>query len=183
MNKITLALVLGTGLTLSLVAPRAHAAPTSTNTTTTIQTLNTQDIAPDTFNSLFQQYNTAVLSPFRFDGSTSDSGLIESQVFQGTGKAQGLFAYAYQVAVNPVSDSGGEPVHVDSSSFKFNDTPMGTDLNNTGTTAHGYFVKSGQIGGLNLSGTQTPTRSRGSRARRPGSSGRSTSTRSRRPVR
>lgn len=153
MNKITLALVLGTGLTLGLFAPSARASD--------IQTLATKDISSDTFNSLFQPYNTAILSPFRFDGSTADSGLIESQVFKGTGQAQGLYAYAYQVAVNPAKDGGGEPVHVDSLSFKFGGNALGADLTGAGTPAYAYVVmndkNSSPVGGLTLTGTQVPS--------------------------
>jgi len=148
MNKITLALVLGTGLTSGLTAPRAHAAPTD------IQTLGTETISAGKFNGLFNPYNTAILSPFRFDGSQTDSGLIESQVFKGADgtAAQGLFAYAYQVAVSPASaDKTVEPGHVDSVSFKYNGTTAGT-----GTNAHGFIINDGKVGGLDLAGTQVP---------------------------
>ena len=64
--------------------------------------------------------------------------MIESQVFQGTGAAAGLYAYAYQVAVNPATDGSGQPTHVDSTSFLFNGTPVGTDLTGAGTTSFAY---------------------------------------------
>jgi len=156
MNKITLALVLGTGLTVGQAAPTARAAATSTTPDSAIQTLATPSLAADKFNGLFQPYNTAILSPFRFDGSTTDSGLIESQVFKGTGAAAGLYAYAYQVAVNNATN-GGDPVHVDSTSFKFNSTPVGTDLTGAGHTSYGYVVPNGHVGGLDLSGAASPT--------------------------
>lgn len=159
MNKTTLALALGTGLALGLATgPRAHAAATTTSGDL-IQTLDTQTLSANDFNSLFTPYNTAILSPFTFSGAPADahSGLIESQVFQGTGKADGLYAYAYQVAVGNTPDSTGLPPHVDSTSFTFNATPMGTDLTNSGKTSYGYVVKDGQVGGLNLPGTQSPT--------------------------
>lgn len=148
MNKITLALV-GAGLVLGLAGPRAQAS--------TIQTIDTPTLSASTFNSLFQPYNNAILSPFQFDGTSSSSGLIQSQVFQGTGAASGLYAYAYQVAVNPQTDSSGIPVHVDSASFKYNSTPLGTNFASGGQTAYGYIIPNGQVGGLNLSGTQAPT--------------------------
>jgi hypothetical protein len=148
MNKTTLALV-GVGLALGLVAPRAEAS--------TIQTITTPSLSASTFNSLFTPYNQAVLSPFQFDGTSSSSGLIQSQVFQGQGAASGLYAYAYQVAVNNQTDSGGSAVHVDSTSFKFNATPLGTNFATGGQTAYGYVISNGQVGGLNLSGTQAPT--------------------------
>ncbi len=152
MNKTTLALVKGTGLLLSLVAlaPAARADA--------IQTISTPTLSAATFNTDFSPLDTAVLSPFRFAGATTDSGLIESQVFQGKAGTPeaGLFAYAYQVTANP-SDGSGLPNHVDSASFQFNATPIGTDLTGAGHNSFGYVISNGQIGGLSLPGTQTPT--------------------------
>ena len=156
MKTTTYALALAaTGLALGL-APRAEAAATSSKASL-IQTIATPELSSASFNGLFKPFNTAVLSPFRFDGTSTDSGLIQSQVFQGTGKADGLYAYAYQVAVNPNSDNGGVPVHVDSTSFKFNSTPLGTNFAPGGQTAFGYVVRDGSVGGLNLPGTQAPS--------------------------
>lgn len=150
MKRITLALLLGTGLAISLAAP-AHRAEASA-----IQTIDTQTISAATFNADFTPYNTASLSPFQFDGSSSSSGLVESQVFQGTGQYAGLWAYAYQLAVNPTT-ANGEPVHVDSASLAFGATPVGADLAGKGQSAYGFVVPNGQVGGLNLSGTQVPS--------------------------
>ena len=36
--------------------------------------------------------------------NTSNAGVVESQVFQGTGSLAGLYAYAYQFGVNNVTD-------------------------------------------------------------------------------
>lgn len=152
MNKITLALVLGTGLTLSPAAPAARALAGA------IQTIETPALSADTFNSEFTPVNNAVLSPFRFSGETADSGLIQSQVFQGkegTPEA-GKFFYAYQVQVNPAAD-GTQPTHVDSASLQFNATPQGSDLTGSGKTSYGYVITGGQVGGLNLAGSQAPT--------------------------
>jgi hypothetical protein len=149
MNKITLAVVVAAGLALGLAAPRTEAAA--------IQTLSTPTLTAAQFNSLYTPYNNAILSPFQFDGTSSPSGLIQSQVFSGTGAATGTYAYAYQVAVNNQTDSSGTPVHVDSTSFKFNSTPLGTNFATGGQTAYGYIIPNGQVGGLNLSGTQAPT--------------------------
>jgi hypothetical protein len=150
MNRTALALLLGTGLSLALVAAPRRAEAAS------IQTIDTQTLSVDTFNANFVPYNTATLSPFRFDGSSTDSGLVESQVFKGIGSSEGVYAYAYQIAVNPTT-ANGEPVHVDSLSTTFGATPLGSDLNNSGQTAYGYVIKNGQVGGLNLSGTQVPS--------------------------
>ena len=153
MNKSTFAIVMGTSLVLGLASPKTHAAAASN----AIQTLTTAQMSADTFNSLFTPYNTAILSPFAFSGSTGNSGLIESQVFKGQGAASGFYAYAYQLAVNNTTDANGNPVHVDSTSYNFGATPVGTDLTNSGTTSYAYVVPNGQVGGLNLAGTQAPT--------------------------
>src|SRR5262249_13940211 len=134
MKKFALALTLGLGA--GLAAPRAQAGPASTPAFTT---LGTQSISADNFNSLFTPVNTAVLSPFRYPDSTADSGLIESQVFKYNGTtADGnpLYAYAYQVGVNPAAD-GGAPAHVDSLSFKFNATGLASDPNHPGSPTYG----------------------------------------------
>ena len=58
------------------------------------------------FNSLFQPIPgvAPLTSSYQFM-NTPTTGLVESQVFQGTGAATGLYAYAYQIAVNPVNDA------------------------------------------------------------------------------
>ena len=152
MNKFTTALAVGTVLAGGL-APRAHAASVAAGTG--LETLNTPVISAADFNASFTPYDTAVTSPFRFDGASGDSGLIESQVFQGQGKYAGLYAYAYEVVANPTTDGGGEPVHVDSVSFKFNASPL--NASTAGTPAYGFLVQNGQVGGLDASGAQTPT--------------------------
>lgn len=145
MNTLTRAFAMVAGLTAGLMANSAHAA----STTTDIRTLGTQTISASDFNGMFSPYNNAILSPFRFDGSTTDSGLIQSQVFQGSGKMAGLYAYAYQIAVNPAADT-----HVDSMSLKFG-SGLSSPQANAGS--FGYLIQNGQIGGLNLSGTQSPS--------------------------
>jgi hypothetical protein len=161
MNRTTIALALGTSLALSLATSKAHGAAVATgstaSTTAPIQTLGTTEMSASTFNSLFQPYNTAMMSPFAFSGSTGNAGTIQSQVFQGTGAASGLFAYVYQVSANQnATDSSGEPIHVDSMSFKFGATPVGSDLTGSGTTQFGYNVNDSQLGGLGMAGTQAP---------------------------
>ncbi|MCA1686958.1 MAG: hypothetical protein LC745_13505, partial [Planctomycetia bacterium] len=149
MNKITLALALGTGLSLA-PAGRAHADA--------IQTFNTPSLSAATFNKDFTPYNTAVLSPYQFDGATAPSGQIESQVFKGNDNTTyaGTYAYAYQVSANP-SDGNPTPSVVDSTAFQFNATPVGSDLTGAGKNSFGYVIQNGQVGGLNLSGSQVPS--------------------------
>jgi hypothetical protein len=143
MTKLTLALALGTGLTLCLAAPSAsHAAATKT----TIQTLATPELTAAKFNSLFTPTNSPVLSSSIEFLNTPGAGTLRSQVFQGTGAAEGLYAYAYQLSVNNVTNTAGEAVHVDSASWQFNATPIGTDFAGQGSPTYAYVVKDGQIG-------------------------------------
>jgi hypothetical protein len=97
--------------------------------------------------------------------NTPTTGLMESQVFQGVGKAAGLYAYAYQIAVNNVTDTNGQPTSVNSASLAFNATPtlanFGGDATALGSAT--YVVKDGKVGGIDLpqaapgSIVQTPT--------------------------
>ena len=83
--------------------------------------------------------------------NTPTTGMVESQVFKGTGAATGLYAYAYQIAVNNVSDINGQPTSVNSATLAFNATP--TPANFTTGTAPGsatYVVNDGKVGGINL---------------------------------
>ena len=82
--------------------------------------------------------------------NTPNAGVVESQVFTGTGAAAGLYAYAYQFGVNNVNDtSTNQPTSVNSASMLFNATPVTTNLTNTGNTS-AYVITDGQVGGINL---------------------------------
>ena len=53
--------------------------------------------------------------------NTPNAGVVESQVFTGTGAAAGLYAYAYQFGVNNVNDTSvNQPTSVNSASELFN---------------------------------------------------------------
>ena len=145
MNKLSLALALGTGLTLSLAAPSISRAAA---TKTTIQTLATPELSASQFNTLFKPTNAPVLSSTVEFLNTPGAGALRSQVFQGTGAASGLYAYAYQLSVNNTTNNLGEPVHVDSASWQFNATPVGTDFANLGKPTYAYVVKDAAIGGF-----------------------------------
>ncbi|QEH33614.1 hypothetical protein OJF2_21180 [Aquisphaera giovannonii] len=163
MNKFTSALALGAGLVLSLTGPSAHASST---TGTVVQQLSSAEISASTFNSLFTPIANAapIKSSFQFMNTTT-TGTMESQVFKGKDgtSASGLYAYAYQIAVNNVSDVNGQPTSVNSASFAYNATPVPAALTAGATPSAVYVSKDGQIGGLDLSqaGTgsviQTPT--------------------------
>jgi hypothetical protein len=118
------------------------------------------------FNSLFQPIPgvAAMTSSYQFL-NTPTTGMMSSQVFQGTGAATGLYAYAYQIAVNPVSDVNGQPTSVNSASLAFNATPV--PANFTGSNGIGssvYVVNDGKIGSIDL-----PTAAPGSVIQSPAS--------------
>jgi hypothetical protein len=146
MNKFSLALALGAGVALSSAAPSAQADPI-------IQSLPTASLSASQFSSLFQPIDNAPAqsSTFQFLNAPV-SGVMESQVFKGADgtAAQNLYAYAYQVGVNNVTDGDGNPVSVQSASWKFNATPVGTDFTNTGHHVFAYTVSDGTVGGLTL---------------------------------
>ncbi len=146
MNKFMLAFTLGTGLTLSLAAPSAQADPM-------IQNLSPDTVSASTFNSLFTPLSNApaLSQPFQLanaSGNGQTAGTINSEVFQGTGAAAGLYAYAYQVAVLPtaVDSTNSSPMHVDGTSFLFNGNPISTSV--LGPTSSSFLVNDGTIGGL-----------------------------------
>lgn len=142
MRKLSLALALGTGLILFAAPSMTQAAGTKT----TIQTLSTPELSASAFNSLFTPTASPVLTSTVEFLNSPGAGTLRSQVFQGTGAAQGLYAYAYQLSVNNTANDLGEPVHVDSASWQFNATPIGTNFAGTGNT-FAYVVKD-QIGSL-----------------------------------
>lgn len=157
MNKLSLALALGTGLALGTSARAASVGTTPTTTTSVapeIQSLSAANMSAAEFNALFKPDTAAPTqkSSIDFFGAPA-SGTLTSQVFVGgkdaaTGTdATGLYAYAYQVAVNNVTNAQGEPTHVDSASWQFNATPTGSNLAGAGTN-YAYTIKDGAVGGL-----------------------------------
>jgi len=142
MNKYTFALAVGAGLVLSLAGPSVHATPI-------VQQLATPTMTAAEFNSLFQPVAAPIMSPYQFM-NTPTTGMVDSQVFQGTGAAAGLYAYAYQIAVNNVTDVNGQPTSVNSASLAFNSTPTPASFTTGGTPSSVYVVSDGQVGGINL---------------------------------
>ena len=116
MNKFTYALALGAGLVLSLAAPTVHADPI-------VQTLTPATLSAAQFNTDFTPTTGVLTNSYTFM-NTPTTGVVESQVFQGTGMYAGLTAYAYQFGVNNVADSTGQPTSVNSASMQFNATPV-----------------------------------------------------------
>lgn len=146
MNKFTLAFALGTGLTLSLAAPRVKADPM-------IQNLSPAEVSAATFNSMFKAVDNAPalsqsINLANKDGSSQTAGTFNSQVFQGTGNAAGLYAYAYQLSVSPsaLDSKTSAPMHLDGTSFLFNGNPITTDV--LGPNSSSFLVKDGAVGGL-----------------------------------
>jgi hypothetical protein len=149
MNKFTFRLALGAGLVLCLALPTAQASPVGQQTV--VQQLATPSMLVSEFNSLFQPISGAapILSSYQFL-NTPSTGMVESQVFAGKGAATGLYAYAYQIAVNNVSDSNGQPTSVNSASLTFNGTPVPASFTAGSTPSAVYVVSDGQVGGINL---------------------------------
>jgi hypothetical protein len=150
MNKFTYALALGAGLVFGLATPTVHANPTS-STGPVVQNLSPATMSAAQFNADFAPTTGVLTSPYTFM-NTPTTGVVESQVFQGTGSYSGLTAYAYQFGVNKVKDSTGEPSSVNSASLQFNATPVPVDLKTgaVGANASVYVATDGQIGGINL---------------------------------
>ncbi len=143
MNKITYAVVLGAGLVLSLASPNAQANPI-------VQTLTPTPMSASLFNSLYTPSTTVLTEGYDFM-NTPNAGVVESQVFTGTGAAAGTYAYAYQFGVNNAQDTSiQQPTSVNSASMLFNATPVGTDFTHTGTNTFAYVVTDGQVGGINV---------------------------------
>jgi hypothetical protein len=135
MKKISLALALGTGLTLGLAARSAHADAISP------KSLTPTTIAASDFSNLFDTSNPVTgiqSSPFQFSDAPA-SGIVQSQVFKGIGSDAGQYAYAYQVGVNNVATSDGSPVQVNSASWRFNAIPTSS-----------LVVSGGPVGNLTL---------------------------------
>jgi hypothetical protein len=163
MNKFTFVLALGAGLVFSLACPSVHAA-TMSGSGPIVQQLATPSMSASEFNSLFQPIPgvAPIMSSYQFL-NTPTTGMVDSQVFSGTGAAAGLYAYAYQIAVNNVSDVNGQATSVNSASLAFNGTPTPASFTPGATPSSVYVVSDGQVGGINLpqaapgSVIQTPT--------------------------
>jgi len=145
MKKFTFALALGAGLLLSLAGPSARASG--------IVSLPPVNLSLSTFNSDFAPVTPVSSSTMPTSYSflnTPNAGVVESQVFAGTGSFAGLYAYAYQFGVNPVNDtSTNQATSVNSASMLFNATPTAATLMPGGSPAATYVI-SGSVGGLNV---------------------------------
>jgi hypothetical protein len=142
MNKISYALALGAGLVL---APAASAAPI-------VQQLDSPEMTASAFNSLFKPIAEAppITSEFKLM-NTPVTGVVQSQVLEGTGAYEGVYAYAYQFGVRDVADNSGEPASINIASLQFNSTPVRADLLGTGGPGSAVFVvKDGVVGSLSL---------------------------------
>jgi hypothetical protein len=155
MNKFTIALALGAGLALNLATPAVQAS--TLTTTPTVQDLQPTAMSATQFKSDFTPISgvAALNNPFSFlnssgTGSISPAGTVESQVFQGQGAAAGLYAYTYQIDVNNVNDSTGQPIGVNSTAMYFNATPTlpPTSLV-AGSAPSSVYLVNAAIGGLN----------------------------------
>lgn len=143
MNKLSYALALGASLSL---ASAVSAAPIPT------QPLDSPELSASAFNSLFKPIAEAppITAEYKFI-NTPVSGVVQSQVFEGTGAYEGVYAYAYQFGVKNVTDGTGEATSVNSATLQFNATPVRADLLGTGGAGSAVFVvKDGVVGNLSL---------------------------------
>ncbi len=157
MNKFTFALALGAGLVLSLATPTVHADAI-------VQSLTPGTMTSAQFNSLFAPSTGVLTDNYTLKNTTSSPGLVESQVFTGTGAAAGLTAYAYQFDVNNVVDNSGQSTSVNSASMTFNATPQPANFGAAASPGSAvYTVTDGPVGGISASAAaagysvQTPT--------------------------
>jgi hypothetical protein len=119
-----------------------HAAPIVMN-------LTTGEMTSSQFNSVFKPMASAPVIDAAYQFMTTPvSGYVESQVFQGTGAAAGLYAYAYQFVVNPVTDSSGQATSVNSATLVSGLPNSSNLIDNSSATYSAYVVKDGQIGGI-----------------------------------
>jgi hypothetical protein len=146
MTKFTYAIALGAGLVASLAAPAVQAGPI-------VQSLTTANLSAAQFDNLFTPVTTVLSQNYSFE-NTGTAGVVQSQVFQGTGAEQGVYAYAYQFKVNNATDvTTGEPTSVNSVSMLFNATPVATSLTgaSSSTNPGAYVITNGTIGSLSAS--------------------------------
>ncbi len=106
------------------------------------QTLNAAVLSSQQFAGVFQPLGSAPEMASTFQFSSGLSGNVESQVFQGTGAAAGLYAYVYQVDVQ--SGSGG----IQGVSWNFTNAPTATDLTGTDQSTYGYVIVDGSVGAV-----------------------------------
>ena len=146
MNKFTFALALGAGLVSSLATPTVHAAPI---VQPSIQDLQPTALSASQFSSDFTPISGVgvLTNSFSFLNTPSAAGTVVSQVFQGQGAEAGLYAYAYQIDVNNVKDTTGQPIGVNSTAMYFNATPALASL--AGGSSSSVYLVNGAIGGMN----------------------------------
>jgi hypothetical protein len=112
-----------------------------------VQNLDPATMSAAEFNQDFTPTTGVLTNSYTFM-NTPTTGVVESQVFQGTGQFAGLTAYAYQFGVNNVTDSTGQPTSVNSASLQFNATPQPVSIN--GSNSSVFNVTDGQVGGINV---------------------------------
>ena len=125
-----------------LAAPTAHADPI-------VQSLAPATLSAAQFNADFTATTGVLTNSYTFM-NTPTTGVVESQVFQGTGAYAGLTAYAYQFGVNNVTDNNSQPTSVNSASLQFNATPVPVGTLVSGANSSVYVVTNGQVGGINV---------------------------------
>jgi hypothetical protein len=161
MNKFTYALALGAGLVLGLATPTVH-ADSMKGSAPIVQNLAPATMSAADFNKDFTATTGVLTNTYTFM-NTPTTGVVESQVFQGTGNFSGLTAYAYQFGVNNVTDNSGQATSVNSASLQFNATPNPVDLG-SGSNSAVYAITDGKVGQIDL-----PAAAPGAKIQIPGS--------------
>jgi hypothetical protein len=161
MNKFNYALALGAGLVLGLATPTVHADKIK-GSGPVVQNLVPSTMSAADFNASFSPSTAALTDSYKLM-DTPQTGVVESQVFQGSGKYAGLTAYAYQFGVNNVTDTNGQPTSVNSASLQFNATPNPVDLGK-GKDSAVYAITDGKVGSIDL-----PASAPGAKIQIPGS--------------
>lgn len=124
-----------------VVTPPTPSQPPSPPSNAPTQTLGTGILSAAQFAGLFGPLAVAPVMGSSFEVGAGTEGTFESQVFEGTGAATGLYAYAYQVQVEGGADG------VVSVSIPFDDTPAATRLSGDALN-YGYLVVDGAVGKL-----------------------------------
>ena len=124
MNKLTLALALGTGVSLGTAVTTSAVADDDQDEP---DAPHRRDVGRRNSTNCSRPIASApaLKESYQFLGAPV-AGTVRSQVFEGIGAAAGKYAYAYQVSVSRGKSETGDSAYVDSLSYKFNDTPLET---------------------------------------------------------
>ncbi|HEY7139881.1 MAG TPA: hypothetical protein VIE44_07280 [Methylomirabilota bacterium] len=93
---------------------------------------NTSLTATEYDNITGTQVGVDLVSPFSYTGSISPDGTVTSQVFEGTGTADGYYVYVYQIKLNNPADVN----FIEALTVPFTPDPGTTSVDLGGTAAN-----------------------------------------------